>query len=232
MTMTNNCLIWRHRQFFFDGVLFLLLSLVIDPGFLSVSSLVVELSQFSYVRDWPEIRNSEVPTSESSDLISGGLGKLGIPDLARMSLIKCYWMLENARITGFTISELINQQRGGGGGGKITPCNSTQINVKLFNCLCDWRIRQFLKLVSKFCEDFVADFLRKSDEGEFFSFLSKHAFKTKTPFSCLRKVNSCFAVNLNFLITGFAQHLKKYSHPEVFYRKVVIKHSTHGRLFK
>ena len=103
-------------NFFFDGVLFLLLSLVIDPGFLSVSSLVVELSQFSYVRDWPEIRNSEVPPSESSDLISGGLGKLGIPDLARMSLIKCYWMLENARITGFTISELINQQRGGGGG--------------------------------------------------------------------------------------------------------------------
>ena len=138
---------------------------------------------------------------------------------------------QNHRLYYFWVNKP-TERWGGGGGSKITPCNTTQINVKLFNCLCDWRIRQFLKLVSKFCEDFVADFLRKSDEGEFFSFLSKHAFKTKTPFSCLRKVNSCFAVNLNFLITGFTQHLKKYSHPEVFYRKVVIKHSTHGRLFK
>ena len=118
-------------------------------------------------------------------------------------------MLENARITGFTISELINQQMGGGGV-KLPPAPPPRL---MLNCL-------------------IASVTEESDEGEFFSFLSKHAFKTKTPFSCLRKVNSCFAVNLNFLITGFTQHLKKYSHPEVFYRKVVIKHSTHGRLFR
>ena len=215
---------------FFDGVLFLLLSLVIDPGFLSVSSLVLELSQFSDVRDWPEIRNSEITPIWVVWLNIWRLGQVRDtrfgPNVSYKMLLnvgKC----QNHRLYYFWVNKPTD-----GGGGKITPCPSTQINVKLFNCLCDWRIRKFLKLVSKFCEDFVADFLRKSDEGEFFSFLSKHAFKTKTPFSCLRKVNSCFAVNLNFLITGFTQHLKKYSHPEVFYRKVVIKHSTHGRLFR
>ena len=52
-----------------------------------------------------------------------------IPTLARISLIKCYRMLQNARVTAFTVSELLmeNQQGvrcvcvggrvGGGGGG-------------------------------------------------------------------------------------------------------------------
>ena len=45
------------------------------------------------------------------------MGKLEIPNLARTSLIKCYWMLQNARIIAFTVSELLreNQQRGEGG---------------------------------------------------------------------------------------------------------------------
>ena len=44
---------------------------------------------------------------------SGDWGKLGIPNLARMCLIKCYWMLQNVRVTAFTVSELLreNQQR-------------------------------------------------------------------------------------------------------------------------
>ena len=44
--------------------------------------------------------------------------KLWIPNLARMSLIECYWMLQNSRVTAFTIFELLreNQLRGG-----ITP---------------------------------------------------------------------------------------------------------------
>ena len=40
--------------------------------------------------------------------------KLGIPNLAQTSLINYYWMLQNARVTAFTISKLLrkNQQRG------------------------------------------------------------------------------------------------------------------------
>ena len=33
--------------------------------------------------------------------ISGDCGKLGIPNLARMSLMKCYLMPKNARVTAF-----------------------------------------------------------------------------------------------------------------------------------
>ena len=55
MTSTSN---------FFDVVLFLLSSLVTGPNFMSMSSLVLELWQFSFIRDWPENRKSEIPTSE------------------------------------------------------------------------------------------------------------------------------------------------------------------------
>ena len=50
--------------------------------------------------------------------ISGDWGELGIPNLVRTSLIKCDRMLQNARVTAFTVSELIreNQQEG-----EITP---------------------------------------------------------------------------------------------------------------
>ena len=41
-------------------------------------------------------------------------------------------MLQNARVTAFTVSKLLreNQQGGGGGGDKITPHPPTQIRVK------------------------------------------------------------------------------------------------------
>ena len=62
----------------------------------------------------PEIGNTPVWVRS----ISGEWGKLGIPYLAGMSLIKFDWMLQNARVTAFTVSELLRekQQRG-----KITP---------------------------------------------------------------------------------------------------------------
>ena len=74
---------------FFDLVLFVLRSLNAGPSFMSISSLVLELWQFSLIRNWPEIRKSEIPPSEFCP-ISGDWGELGIPNLARMSLIKRY----------------------------------------------------------------------------------------------------------------------------------------------
>ena len=50
--------------------------------------------------------------------------KLGKPNLVRMSLIECYWMMQNTRVTAFTISELLRENQHGG---RITP---TQIWVK------------------------------------------------------------------------------------------------------
>ena len=91
---------------FFDVVLFLLSGLVTGPNFISISSLVLELWQFSFIRDWPEIRKSEIPPSEFCP-ISGDWGELWIPNLAWMSLIECYWMLQNSRVTAFTDFELL-----------------------------------------------------------------------------------------------------------------------------
>ena len=114
MTMTSQFSDMTSTSNFFDVVLFLLSSLVTGPSFMSISSLVLELWQFSFIRDWPEIRKSEIPSSEFCP-ISGDWGKLWIPNLARMSLIECYWMLQNSRVTAFTVLELLreNQLEGG-----------------------------------------------------------------------------------------------------------------------
>ena len=48
----------------FDVILFLLSSLGTGQSFMSISSLVLELWQFTFIIDWPEIRKSEIPPSE------------------------------------------------------------------------------------------------------------------------------------------------------------------------
>ena len=89
---------------FFDAFLFFLSSLVVTgPRFMSISSLVLELWQFSFIRI---DQKSEIPPSEFCSIF-GDWGELGIPNLAQMFLMKCYWMLPNARVTAFTISELL-----------------------------------------------------------------------------------------------------------------------------
>ena len=64
-----------------------------------------------FIRDWPEIRKSQIPPSEFCTMFRDWV-KLKIPNLARMSLTKCYWMLQNARVTVFTIVELRENQQG------------------------------------------------------------------------------------------------------------------------
>ena len=77
---------WRHLQFvFFNVTLFLLSSLVTGLSFMAISSLVLELWEFSFIRDWPETRKLEIPSSEFCP-ISGDWDELGIPNLVR---IKC-----------------------------------------------------------------------------------------------------------------------------------------------
>ena len=53
------------------------------------------------------MQNSEIPSSEVWS-ISGNWGKQGIPNLAQASLIKCCRMLQNARVTAFTVSEFLS----------------------------------------------------------------------------------------------------------------------------
>ena len=67
-----------------------------------------------------EIRKSEIPPSEFCPM-SGDWGEFWVPNLVRMSLIEYYWMLQNSRVTSFTVLELL----------KDTPPPTTQIRVKL-----------------------------------------------------------------------------------------------------
>ena len=68
---------------FLDVVLLALSKLVTGPRFMLISSLVLELWQFSFIRVWPEIRKSKIPSSEFCP-ISGD------------------W-LPNARVTTFSV---------------------------------------------------------------------------------------------------------------------------------
>ena len=96
----HNLPTWRNRQIFWV-VLFFLSSLVTCSSFMSISSLVLELWQFTFIRDWPEIKKMETPLSEFCP-ISGDWGELEIPNLARMSLMK--WRVKWMKTLLLTVS--------------------------------------------------------------------------------------------------------------------------------
>ena len=57
----HNLLTWSSSLNVYDDTLFLLKSLITGPSFMPISSLVLELWQFSFIRDWPDIQNLEYP---------------------------------------------------------------------------------------------------------------------------------------------------------------------------
>ena len=60
-------------------------------------------------------RNPEIGNTPSEFCpISGDWGKLWIPNLTRMSLIECYWMLQNSSVTVFTVFRLLRENQLGG----------------------------------------------------------------------------------------------------------------------
>ena len=105
---------------FFYVVLFLLSGWVTGPSFMSISSLVLELWQFSFIRDWPEIRKLEIPLSEFCPT-PGDWSELWIPNLAQKSLIQYYWVLQNAKFKAFTVFDLLRENQLGRGAGKLSP---------------------------------------------------------------------------------------------------------------
>ena len=81
---------------------------------MSISSLVLELWQFTFIRNWPEIQKLEIPPSEFGPEF-GNWGELRIPNLTHMFLMKFYLMLQNSRVKAFTISELLRENQQGVG---------------------------------------------------------------------------------------------------------------------
>ena len=114
--------------FIFDVVMFVLWSLVTGSSFMSISWLFLELWQFLFIKDWSIIWKSEILMSEFYT-ISGGLGWARDTKFStKMSLVKCYWMLQNARATTFAVSELLRENQQEREGDKITP---TALKIKM-----------------------------------------------------------------------------------------------------
>ena len=107
----NDVTIYQHNAIvnFFKVVVFLLPSLVTGLSFKSISLLVLEVWQFSFVRDWSEIQKLEITPSEFFP-ISLNWCKLETPNLAQNLLMKFYWMLQHASFTAFTISEFLREK--------------------------------------------------------------------------------------------------------------------------
>ena len=82
--------------------------------FSDMTSSSIFLTQFHNCfmtkRDWSEIRKWEI----SQYLETGSSKECKI---WHDCLIKCYWMLQNARVTAFTVSEFLRENQRG----KITP---------------------------------------------------------------------------------------------------------------
>ena len=97
---------WRQHQFFWRYFVFVSLVKFSYWSKFHVNILTGSgIMTVFFVRDWPEIRKSEIPPSEFCP-ISGDWGELRIPLFARMSLIECYWMLQNSRVKGLTWRDL------------------------------------------------------------------------------------------------------------------------------
>ena len=81
---------------FFNVEVFFLPGFVTGPSLISISWLARELWHFSFIKNGPEIRNSESPPSEFCP-ISGDWGKIGITKQKQ----KVYWILQNTSVTVF-----------------------------------------------------------------------------------------------------------------------------------
>ena len=87
--------------------------------------------------NWPEIRKSEIPSSELPNIWR--LEQVGDTKFStNVSNKMCCWMLQNVRVTAFTVSELLRENQKGG---KITPTPLallTHIRVNMpFSKNCD-----------------------------------------------------------------------------------------------
>ena len=61
MTMTSQFVNMTSSQIFLTLLCFSCQGLVTGPSFMSISPLVLELLQFSFIRNWAEIQKSEIP---------------------------------------------------------------------------------------------------------------------------------------------------------------------------
>ena len=94
--------------FFFAATLFFCSSLITGSSLMQISWLVLGLWQFSFIKDWQEIQKTKI-TPYKFFRIPQDWGKLATAIFAEIFVIKCYWILLNAKVTAFTVSELLRE---------------------------------------------------------------------------------------------------------------------------
>ena len=85
------------------------------------------LWEFSFIKGWQKSGNQNYPSGFWAIFGDWG-GKLEISNVAQMSLMKCYWMLQ--RVTAFTVTELVKETLHGEEGGGYNYLS--QKNLKEF----------------------------------------------------------------------------------------------------
>ena len=125
-------------------------TLVTGPSFMSISLLVLQLWQFSFIRDWPEIQKLEIPVWVFPNILG-----LGWVRNTKFGTNVCKEMLLNAaKCQGYSFYcfWVLKGKPTGGKGGKITP--PTQIRVKYRNHQWDlptiWKTRLLQTHTEKF----------------------------------------------------------------------------------
>ena len=93
----NNVIICQHDVTinYFNAIAFLFSCLDNGPSFISISSLVLQLRKFLFIRDLT--RNLQIKISP----ISGDWSEWAIPNLYWTSLMKSYYMLQSSEVITF-----------------------------------------------------------------------------------------------------------------------------------
>ena len=141
-----------------DVAVFLLSALFTGPSFMLISWLALDLWQFLFIKDWPEIPKSQIPPSEFCP-ISGDWDKLGERNMLRMSLIKK--LLNAAKCQNYSfyrfwvIKRQPTREGVGGEGGQNYSTQRLRITIHFLNCQIIFFIKT-LKYKLSFDINFVA----------------------------------------------------------------------------
>ena len=136
MTMTS----WIHHQIFWC----LFVSLVQFSYwsrfhvYIIGASGVMTIFFYEGLNKNPDIRN----TPSEFCQMSGDWRNFMVLNLAQISLMRCYWTLQNVRVKAFTISEVLRENQQEGGRVKCPPTQSPpKLELKSFKIRIKYSIR-------------------------------------------------------------------------------------------
>ena len=121
----HNLLTWRHCQFFwrcFDSLVKFSCCFKLHVNIIA-GSRVMTIFLYKGLNRNPEIGNTPVWVLP----IIWKPGELGIPNLARMFLIKCSYMMQDAKVTAFTVIAILRENLQG----VPTPTRLSTLSTKL-----------------------------------------------------------------------------------------------------